>query len=199
MQRQQGIEIERLSREDYQRLITFFVATRGTCNRLRTATTLWDKKGRLVSAGYNGSLPGDPHCDDVGHLMVAGHCIRTSHGEENAIDNADNLNRLRGGVARIIGSPCYRCVRRLINNGIKEIEYLGSYPNAEGFKFVKELCARHKVKISSIEFSSSFPLILRRAINFLEGPGGPLENLIEIKLIVVDLKSGKVTDLKEGR
>jgi deoxycytidylate deaminase len=30
---------------------------------------------RVIAGGYNGSPPGEPHCDDVDHLMVEGHCI----------------------------------------------------------------------------------------------------------------------------
>ena len=62
-----------------------FYSARGTCDRLRTATVVVDKKNRLISAGYNGSTPGAPHCDDVGHLIIDGHCMRTLHAEENAI------------------------------------------------------------------------------------------------------------------
>ena len=39
----------------------------------------------ILSTGYNGSIRGMPHCDEVGHLMENGHCVATVHAEANAI------------------------------------------------------------------------------------------------------------------
>ncbi len=171
----------RLSVEDYQRLITFFVATRGTCDRLRVATTLWDKKGRMISCGYNGSLPGDVHCDDVGHLIVENHCVRTNHGEENAILNAGDLRRLKAATARTIGTPCYNCAKKLITVGVKKIEFIGDYENALGGTEIENLCAGHKVELVCAK-DFDFLKVFNQAINFLQGPGGPLKDLPKMKL-----------------
>jgi len=171
---------KRLSREDYQRLITFFVATRGTCDRLRTATTLWDESGKMLSGGYNGSPPKNPHCDEGGHLMVEGHCVRTNHGEENAILNAGDLARLKGATAYIIGRPCYHCVRKLISVGIKEIEFIGDYKNSLGAENVESLCGGNGISLRVAGFD--FVEVLRKAIEFLQGPGGPLKDSAKIKI-----------------
>ena len=42
----------------------------------------------IPSTGYNGSIKGLPYCDEVGHEMVDGHCVRTTHAEANAIVQA---------------------------------------------------------------------------------------------------------------
>ncbi len=168
---------KRLSAENYQRLITFFVATRGTCDRLRTATTLWDKKGRMISCGYNGSLPGDAHCDDVGHLVVENHCVRTNHGEENAILNAVDLGRLNGATARIIGRPCFGCAKKLITVGVKKIEFIGDYENALGGTEIESLCVAHDDVELVYAKDFDFVEILNQAIDFLQGSGGPLKDL----------------------
>lgn len=173
---------KRLSREDYQRLMTFFCATRGTCNRLRTATTLWSEEGKPISNGYNGSLPGDAHCDDIGHLMEAGHCIRTLHGEENAIINADDLSRLKNSIARILGRPCYRCAKALIAVGVKKIEFLGDYPSLGGNE-LEELCRKHNVELNFIR-DFNFLKVLNQALEFLQGPGGPLKDFPKIKILL---------------
>jgi len=39
------------------------VSTRGTCDRKKVGAVLVKDK-RVISTGYNGSLPGLPHCDD---------------------------------------------------------------------------------------------------------------------------------------
>ena len=62
--------------------MTLLMSVLATCDRLRTASSA-EKDKRLRGFGYNGSVSGDGHCDDVGHLMVDGHCERTLHGEEN--------------------------------------------------------------------------------------------------------------------
>ena len=46
------------------------------------------KGSKVISTGYNGSIKGLPHCDEAGHEMVDGHCIRTTHAEANAIAQA---------------------------------------------------------------------------------------------------------------
>lgn len=170
--------MKRLSKDEYQRLLTFFVAARGTCDRLRTATTLWDKEGRLVSGGYNGSPSGYPHCDDVGHYIVDNHCLRTNHGEINAIFNAIDLRRLKGATARILGTPCFECTRFLVSNGIKRIEFIGVYENSKGKDMVYEFCRESRVEVSSVKVG--FVKILQRAVDFLQGPGGPLKDFPDI-------------------
>jgi len=60
------------------------VSRLGTCLRSKVGALIV-KDGRIVSSGYNGSPPGEPHCLDVGCLMVNGHCLRTTHAESNAI------------------------------------------------------------------------------------------------------------------
>jgi len=187
---------KRLSREDYQRLITFFVATRGTCDRLRTAATIWDEDGKMISCGYNGSLRKNIHCDDVGHLLADGHCIRTNHGEENAILNAENLRRFHGATVRIIGRPCYNCVRKLISVGVKKIEFIGDYQNAQGGEIIESLCKDNNVElIFTKEFD--FTKILSQAIDFLQGPGGPLKNSPKILIISEDKLFSAVRNLSE--
>ena len=60
------------------------VSTRSTCDRKNVGSVI--VKGKtILSTGYNGSIRGLPHCDEAGHEIVDGHCIRTTHAEANAI------------------------------------------------------------------------------------------------------------------
>src|SRR5438445_8407612 len=58
---------------------------RATCDRKHVGAVIVVER-QVVATGYNGSVRGMPHCDEVGHDMEAGHCVRTIHTDMNAID-----------------------------------------------------------------------------------------------------------------
>ena len=99
------------------------VATRGTCHRKHVGCVLVRDR-TILATGYNGSVRGMPHCDEVGHMMENGHCTRTAHAEQNAIAQA-----ARHGVgvlnaeAYITASPCWNCFKIMANAGIKRIVF----------------------------------------------------------------------------
>lgn len=107
-------------------------ATRATCDRGRCGAVLvYDNQS--VATGYVGSPPGFPHCDDIGHEMVDGHCVRTIHAEVNAIASA-----ARRGV-RTLGTslystmvPCRMCAMLLIAAGINDVHARFMYQKHDG-------------------------------------------------------------------
>ena len=78
----------RISRDKMFMTIAETVALRGTCDRAQVGAILVSPGNNIVSIGYNGSPHGQPHCNDVGHLMWNNHCMRTVHAEENCIYRA---------------------------------------------------------------------------------------------------------------
>ena len=83
---------------------------------------------QILSTGYNGSPAGVVHCDDVGHEMIEGHCVRTIHAEQNAIiQAAKNGVTINGSEIYITHFPCYICFKLLANAGIKSIYYEDGY------------------------------------------------------------------------
>ena len=78
---------DRVSWETYFMNIAQEVATRSTCDRKHVGAVIVRDK-TILSTGYNGSIKGLPHCDEAGHEMVEGHCVRTTHAEANAIVQA---------------------------------------------------------------------------------------------------------------
>ena len=181
-----GKDIERpprLSFDEVFDLIAFIMAGRGTCDRLRTATIIRDKNNHVVASGYNGSLPGDPHCDDVGHEMSEGHCVRTNHGEENAIFNCYETERIEGGTVTVIGTPCYGCAKKLSRFKPARIRYIGKYDNAQNKERVAELCERRGIKIEYVEPGDIIEE-LRKLLDFHQGPGGLLRDFTKIRLKV---------------
>ena len=102
------------------------VASRATCPRKHVGAVIVRDK-RLLSTGYNGSLRGLPHCDEVGCLMEDGHCIATVHAEANAIlQAAMNGVRIEGGEIYTTASPCWNCFKLIANAGLVAV-YFGEF------------------------------------------------------------------------
>ncbi|MBI89475.1 MAG: deaminase [Candidatus Marinimicrobia bacterium] len=115
--------MERVSWERYFMNIAREVSTRSTCDRKHVGAVIVRNK-TILSTGYNGSIKGLPHCDDAGHEMVDGHCIRTTHAEANAIvQAAKNGIKTDDSEIYVTASPCYNCFKLIANSGIKIIFY----------------------------------------------------------------------------
>lgn len=120
----------RKSWDDYFLTLAELVATRATCDRLHAGCILV-RDNRIISTGYNGSMPGAKHCDDVGHSMSNGHCIKTIHAEINAIANAARVGiSTVGALAYITHSSCWSCIKSLVASGVKRILCKKYYENA---------------------------------------------------------------------
>jgi dCMP deaminase len=107
----------------------FLYAERATCDRRHVGCVLV-RDNRLISAGYNGSLAGLPHCDEVGHLYLEGRagCQRTSHAEANAIAQAARLGHATEGcIAYVTTMPCLSCFKLLHMGGIRTIYFAEDY------------------------------------------------------------------------
>ena len=92
-----------------------------------------------LSTGYNGSIKGLKHCDDVAHEMVDGHCVRTTHAEANAIvQAAKNGVSINGSEIFVTASPCYNCFKLIANSGINKIYYNEFYRDDRIIKYASE-------------------------------------------------------------
>lgn len=122
-----GMKKKRVSWETYFMNIAAEVATRSTCDRKHVGAVIVKDK-TILSTGYNGSIKGLPHCDEVGHEMVDDHCIRTTHAEANAIvQAAKNGVEINHAEIYITASPCYNCFKLIANVGVKSIYFLEFY------------------------------------------------------------------------
>jgi len=118
---------ERASWDEYFMNIAKQVATRSTCDRKFCGAVIVRDRV-ILSTGYNGSISGAPHCDEVGHMMENGHCMRTIHAEMNAVAQAaKNGVNIHGSTIYITASPCWTCFKLLCNAGIKRICYSEFY------------------------------------------------------------------------
>ena len=107
------------------------ISRRATCDRGRAGAVIVSEHNTILATGYVGAPPGQPHCDDVGHLMKtvthpdgrqSRHCMRTLHAEENAIlQAAKDGVKLEGAVIYAKMVPCYNCAMRIVRVGIKKV------------------------------------------------------------------------------
>jgi len=113
--------------DTYFMKIAHAVSERSTCDRAFVGCVLVRDK-RILTTGFNGSPVGQPHCDEVGHLMVDGHCVRTIHAEMNAIIQAALHGvSTKGATCYVTHFPCINCTKALINAGIVRIVYGVAY------------------------------------------------------------------------
>ena len=109
-------------------------ATRSTCDRKHVGAVIVREK-TILSTGYNGSIRGMPHCDEVGHEMENGHCVGTIHAEANAIiQAARNGVNISGAELYTTASPCWSCFKLIANSGIRRIYYGEFYRDERSLK-----------------------------------------------------------------
>jgi len=114
-------------------------ATRSTCDRKHVGAVIVRDK-TILSTGYNGSIRGMPHCDEVGHLMESGHCVATVHAEANAIiQAAKNGVRIDGAEIYTTASPCWGCFQLVANAGIRTVYYGEFYRDERSVETARQL------------------------------------------------------------
>lgn len=108
---------------EYFMRIAHQAATRATCPRKHVGAVIVRDK-TILSTGYNGSIRGLDHCDEVGCVMEDGHCVATVHAEANAIlQAAKNGVSIEGSEIYTTASPCWGCFKLIANAGIRTIYY----------------------------------------------------------------------------
>lgn len=139
--------MSRKSWDEYFMNIAVQVATRATCDRKHVGAVLVKDKF-IVATGYNGSIGGLAHCDEVGHMMINGHCERTTHAEANAVVQAAKRGACTDGTtAYVTASPCWHCFKILAGSGVKRIVFLEFYRDERIFEAAELL----NIQISGIE------------------------------------------------
>lgn len=102
------------------------IAERSTCLRLHTAAVICTQDNRIVATGYNGSLPGQPHCDDP---IPCDNCrgegqvwdLHGSHECRKCKGSAVNVGVLRG--CDVVDNHCIRTVHAELNAILQAAKY----------------------------------------------------------------------------
>ena len=113
--------------DEYFLQLAELVSSRSTCDRKHCGAVIV-KDNKILATGYNGSIKGLPHCNEIGHLIVNNSCVRTIHSEQNAIAQAARYGTaIEGATIYINAIPCWICFRIISNSGIKRIVAYDAY------------------------------------------------------------------------
>lgn len=104
--------MSRITRDQMFMQIAHVVARRGTCDRARVGAVL-TQDNNIVAIGYNGAPSGEPHCDEVGHKIDKGHCIRTIHAEVNCLSKEFPVKE-GSWILYVTHFPCLNCVKEIV-------------------------------------------------------------------------------------
>ncbi len=137
---------KRPSWHEYFMLIAKIVSTRSTCNSRPTGAVIV-KDNHILSTGYNGAMPGAPHCIDQPdmedgrpycHRRALGipdvdkyNFCKASHAEANAIAQAARYGiSVEGATLYTTLAPCYVCLKLIATARIQAVYYEQSYDSA---------------------------------------------------------------------
>jgi dCMP deaminase len=133
----------KLSWDEYFISTALLLSSRSACERLHVGCVIV-KNNRIITAGYNGFLPGAPHKS----IVIDNHEQATIHAEQNAITDCANRGvSVKDAVVYITHFPCINCAKLLAASGIKEIKYLNDYKNND---VVYQILDGIKVSINKI-------------------------------------------------
>ncbi len=129
---------KRPSWDEYFLKLAMLASERATCPRMHCGCVLVKDKN-VIATGYNGSIPGDDHCEDVGCWVVDNHCIRTNHAEMNALMQAAKKGHsVDGSIAYVTNMPCTTCAKALIAAGIKRVVVFSDFHDTLAVEFLKK-------------------------------------------------------------
>jgi dCMP deaminase len=128
----------RPSWDEYFMLIAKLVSTRSTCNSRPTGAVLVQDR-QILATGYNGSMPGAPHCIDETMPDGSPYChrraigiadvdkynyCRASHAEANAIAQAARYGvAIKGASLYVTLQPCFVCLKLLATAQIRRVYF----------------------------------------------------------------------------
>lgn len=148
---------DRLTWDAYFMAFAKVASLRATCDRKHVGAVVVVKK-QVVATGYNGSVRDMAHCDDVGHDMEAGHCVRTIHAEMNALAQAARRGvAIEGASIYTTTSPCWGCFRVLVNAGIETFVYGDRYRQLEHWTRILEVANSLSLNVRCLVATSEDP------------------------------------------
>jgi len=93
-----------------------------------------------IEGNLTGGTSGLPNCDEIGHMMEEGHCVRTVHAEHNAILQSAKLSGAStdGATLYLKYIPCIHCSKYIVAAGVKRVVYVEDYRASIAVSYLKE-------------------------------------------------------------
>jgi dCMP deaminase len=116
------------------------VAKQSHCERAQVGSIIV-KDNNIISYGYNGTPKGMCNCCEDEHGSTKSIVL---HAESNAIIKAKK--DLTGAKLYVTLSPCFECLKLIIQSGIKEVIYLNDYRIIDHLPEFKDIIKIRKFK-----------------------------------------------------
>lgn len=150
--------------------LSFLIAQRSLDKFTKCGAVAVSNDNTILSLGYNSPPRG---CDDeIVPQTRPEKYLWFLHAEEAAIVNAAKTGMcLNDSTFYITGSPCARCVRKMINVGVKKIIYGGVDPKCvdeKDEKAIGQMLKDKDIEIIKIKNKSILIDILNRTIKYIE-------------------------------
>ncbi len=185
---------------EYFMTIAKIISTRSTCNSRPIGCVIVRDK-QILTTGYNGSVPGGPHCIDQPDVNGEPFCFRRSigapegdkynfcrstHAEANAIAQAAKAGiALKDSTLYVTVAPCYVCLKLLATARVRRIYYEYDYESTDRTRdeFWKRIVRESGIEtFEQLTVSDSTKNIIVSAMEFptsrrrLREPGGIAES-----------------------
>jgi dCMP deaminase len=136
-------KVKRIERAVLNMSIAFLISKRGTCHRAQVGAVI-TKDHRIISTGYNGSLPvaqglnmPEDYC--ITNCDIQNACKHAMHAEANAISFAAKQGiSLNDATLYCTHQPCYECAKLIIQAGIARVYYCLPYRILDGLDLLNE-------------------------------------------------------------
>nr|DAK10415.1 MAG TPA: deoxycytidylate deaminase [Bacteriophage sp.] len=139
------------------------VAENSPCVRRKVGCVITNKDHRVISCGYNGNIPGHPHCtketcyryqNNIPSGQMIDRCM-SIHGEQNAIVSAAIQGvSLVDSLIYVTTMPCITCMKMLLSVKPKWIFFESDYDikNIQWILDNEKYC--HIVQVSIDEYDN---------------------------------------------
>jgi dCMP deaminase len=123
----------RLTHDQYFMTIAKAVSLRSVCQSRQIGAVLVDENNHILSTGYNGAASGVPECSPCKRLDVPSGlgldgCMAV-HAEANALLQCGDVRLIH--TLYVTVSPCFNCLKMLLNTRCMHVVFLNSYPHPE--------------------------------------------------------------------
>jgi len=159
-------------------LLAKLAATRSTCISRPVGVVIVLDRQVLVT-GYNGAIPGGPHCTDEGRCYRRGlpfandankqNYCRSSHAEANALAQAARRGiAIKGATIYQTLAPCYTCTKLMAVAGIRRVVFEHEYESQDR---ERDMMWRKAIEEAGMEVVQIKPseTAIRQAVAFIAG------------------------------